>query len=95
MYKKRCYYTKIEESSPSKKDELFLEKFHSMEMNVYCHLRNTGQTTQRKNLFGRWTRKLQERIENKRIIKDDFVVVEDSDKLDDQQRSDHGIFHLQ
>jgi len=34
-------------------------------------------------------------LQNKRIIKDDFVVVEDSDKLDDQQRSDHGIFHLQ
>ena len=33
---------------------------------------------------------------NERIgKKDDFVVVEGSNKLDDQWRSDHGIFHLQ
>jgi len=38
---------------------------------------------------------LMKELENKRIIKDDFVVVEGSDKLDDQWRSDHEIFHLQ
>ena len=34
-------------------------------------------------------------LQNKEIIKDDFVVVEGSDKLDDQRWADHGIFHLQ
>jgi len=34
-------------------------------------------------------------LQNKRIIKDDFVVVEGSDKLDDQRQPDNGIFHLQ
>jgi len=38
---------------------------------------------------------LMKELENKGTIKDDFVVVEGSDKLDDQRRSDHGIFHLQ
>lgn len=48
MYRQRCYCTKIEESSASKKDGLFREGFHLMEMNVLCHLLTTtpGSPTQ-------------------------------------------------
>ena len=38
---------------------------------------------------------LMKELQNKRIIKDDFVVVEGSDKLHGQRRPDNGIFHLQ